>query len=110
MALAREIKDDQGAGQDLTYLGNLKFKDMLFEEAENHFNEASNCFEQTKSWTSLIQFYLTVARMEIMVSRYDPADEFTAKARKIAKDLGDPPQIMAALQDIEKFKDTVDKK
>ena len=110
LALTREIEDYQGAGQDLTYLGNLKFKDFLFEEAENYFNQASSCFEKTKSWTSLIQFYLTVARMEIMVSRYDPADEFIAKARKIAKDLGDPEQIMKALQDIEKFKDSVDKK
>ena len=48
--------------------------------------------------------------MEIMVSRYEPADEYIAKARKIAKDLGDPDPIMQALQEIEKFKNTVDKK
>jgi len=88
----------------------LKFKDGLFEEAEDYFNQASSCFELTKSWTSLVQFYLTVGRMEIMVSRHEPADEYIAKARKIAKDLGDPEPIMKALQEIEQFKNTVDKK
>jgi hypothetical protein len=82
----------------------------LFEEAEEYFNQASSCFEQTKSWTSLVQFYLTVARMEIMVSRYDPADVFLAKAREIARDLGDPEQIMKAIKEIDEFKNTVDKK
>jgi tetratricopeptide (TPR) repeat protein len=110
LGLTREVGDFQGAGQDCTYLGNLKFKDSLFEEAEEYFNQASSCFEQTKSWTSLVQFYLTVARMEIMVSRYDPADVFLAKAREIARDLGDPEQIMKAIKEIDEFKNTVDKK
>jgi hypothetical protein len=82
----------------------------LFEEAENYFAQASGCFEKTSSWTSLIQFYLTVARMETLISRYDQGDEYISTARKIAKDLGDPEQIMRAIQDIEKLKDSVDKK
>jgi hypothetical protein len=45
-----------------------------------------------------------------MVSRYDPADVFLAKAREIARDLGDPEQIMKAIKEIDEFKNTVDKK
>ena len=82
----------------------------MFEEAESYFTQASECFENTSSWTSLTQFYLTVARMEILVSRYDQADEYISKARKVAKDLGDPEPIMKAIQEIEKLKDSVDKK
>ena len=110
LELTREVGDFKGAGQDFTYLGNLKFKDYLFEEAESYFVQAGECFEKTNSWTSLIKFDLTVARMEILVSRYDQADEYISKARKIAKDLGDPEPIMKAIQEIEKLKDSVDKK
>ena len=104
------MNDPKGAGQDLTYLGNLKFKDAKYDEAENYFSQAAVCFKETNSWSSLIQFNMTVARMQILVGRFDEFDRYLKDAREIARDLGDPKPIMEAIQAMEKLKDEIDKK
>ncbi|MDC0947157.1 tetratricopeptide repeat protein, partial [Nitrospinaceae bacterium] len=110
LKLTQEVNDPKGAGQDLTYLGNLKFKDAKYDEAENYFSEAAVCFKETNSWSSLIQFNMTVARMQILVGRFDEFDRYLKDAREIARDLGDPKPIMEAIRAMEKLKDEIDKK
>jgi hypothetical protein len=44
------------------------------------------------------------------VSRKDPADKYLDKARAIAKEMGDPEHLMKAIQEIDKLKDSIDKK
>ena len=82
--------DQRGAGQDLTYLGNLKFKDMKYDDAEEYFGQAAKCFREIKNWSNLIQFNMTVARMQILVGRFEEFDKYLKDAREIARDLGDP--------------------
>ena len=110
MNLTQEVGDQRGAGQDFTYLGNLKFKDMKYDDAERYFEQAAECFRETKNWSNLIQFNMTVARMQIVVGRFDEFDRYLKDAREIARDLGDPEPIMEAIKAMEKMKDEIDKK
>jgi uncharacterized membrane protein len=53
---------------------------------------------------------MTVARMQILVGRFDEFDRYLKDAREIARDLGDPKPIMEAIRAMEKLKDEIDKK
>ena len=110
LELTQAVDDKRGAGQDLTYLGNLKFKDAKYDDAEKYFGQAAECFRETKNWSNLIQFNLTVARMQLLVGRFDEFDSYLKDAREIARDLGDPEPIMEAIQAMEKMRDEIDKK
>ena len=99
-----------GTGQDYTYLGNLRFKEGHYEEAENYFDKASENFADVKSYVNLAQLYLTLARMETIVSRQEATDKYLGKAREVAKELGDPEYLMKSIQEVEKLKDSIDKK
>jgi tetratricopeptide (TPR) repeat protein len=68
-----EVGDKNGTAQDYTYIGNLNFKDGKFEEAETNFDKAIDYFKETDNKASLLQLLLTVARMDLMLSRMDPS-------------------------------------
>ena len=110
LRLTQEVGDKVEAGKDYTYLGNLQFKDGSFDKAEGYFDLAIENFRDVNSMVNLIQLCLTVARMEIVVSRRDEGDKYLDKAREISKLIGDLEPITKAIADLEKFKDQVDKK
>ena len=83
---------------------------MKYDDAEEYFGQAAKCFREIKNWSNLIQFNMTVARMQIVVGRFDEFDKYLKDAREIARDLGDPEPIMEAIKAMEKMKDEIDKK
>ena len=83
---------------------------MKYDDAEEYFGQAAECFRETKNWSNLIQFNMTVARMQILVGRFEEFDKYLKDAREIARDLGDPEPIMEAIKAMEKMKDEIDKK
>ena len=104
LALALEVGDKMGAAQDHTYLGNLRFKGEKFDEAEVDFDKAGTLFEEVQNATSRAQLFLTVARMELVVSRVDSCGKYLDLAKKVSKELGDPKPITQAIEEIEKMK------
>tara|TARA_Y100000294_G_scaffold26409_1_gene22348 strand:- start:236 stop:610 length:375 start_codon:yes stop_codon:yes gene_type:complete len=93
--------------QDHTYLGNLKFKSEKFDEAEVDFDKAGTLFEEVQNTASRAQLFLTVARMELVVSRVGPSGKYLDLAKKVSKELGDPKPITQAIEEIEKMKEAL---
>ena len=58
----------------------IKFKDLKYDDAEKYFGQAAECFRETKNWSNLIQFNLTVARMQLLVGRFDEFDKYLKDA------------------------------
>ena len=83
---------------------------LRVDEAEACFDSAAEFFEKAKNTVGLLQLFLTVARMELVVSRTEPSDKYLDQARQVSKDLGDPEHITRAIEQIEKMKENVDKK
>ena len=108
MSLALEVGDDNGAAQDYTYIGNLKFKSGQMDEAEINFDKAVDYFKNAGNRPSLLQLFLTVARMELLVSRKEQSEKYLDQAKAICKELGDPEDLVKNIEEIEKVKDTVD--
>ncbi|HJL73523.1 MAG TPA: hypothetical protein QGI40_06680, partial [Nitrospinaceae bacterium] len=108
LELTMEVGDKNGTAQDYTYIGNLKFKDGKIDEAEVNFDKAVDYFKEANNTPSLLQLFLTVARMELIVSRKEQSEKYLDQARIICKDLGDPEAIVKSIEEIEKVKDSVD--
>ena len=52
--------------------------------------------------------FLTVARMELVISRKEQSEKYLDQAKIICKELGDPEDLVKNIEEIEKVKDTVD--
>jgi hypothetical protein len=48
--------------------------------------------------------------MEVVVSRKDQADLYLDKVREICKEMGNPEHLVNKIEEIEKLKDSVDKR
>jgi len=103
-----EVGDKNGTAQDYTYIGNLKFKDGQIDEAEANFDKAIDYFKEADNKASLLQLFLTVARMELLLSRKEQSEKYLDQAKIICKELGDPEDLVKNIEEIEKVKDTVD--
>jgi len=103
-----EVGDKNGTAQDYTYIGNLKFKDGQVDEAEANFDKAIDYFKEADNKASLLQLFLTVARMELLLSRKEQSEKYLDQAKIICKELGDPEDLARNIEEIEKVKDTVD--
>ena len=86
----------------------MKFKDGHIDEAEENFDKAIDCFKEADNKASLLQMFLTVARMELLVSRKEQSEKYLDQAKIICKELGDPEDLVKNIKEIEKVKDTVD--
>ena len=91
--------DHKGDNKVITALGSYKNDD--FDKAADYFKEAGNK-------ASLLQLYLTVARMELVISRMEQSEKYLEPARIICKELGDPEDLVKAIEEIEKIKESVD--
>ena len=80
----------------------------MIDEAEVNFDKAVDCFREANNKPSLLQLFLTVARMELVVSRKEQGEKYLDQAKIICKELGDPEDLVRNIEEIEKVKDTVD--
>ena len=98
-----------GAGQDYAFLGNLKFKGDNYEEADRHFDNAAQCFSDTKSLVNLVQLHMTVAKLNLIESRKEPTQTNLEKAKQAAKELGDPESLLKSIGELEAMLEKLDK-
>ena len=94
---------------DIRFLGNVKFKGGKFDDADNYFDKAAQCFSEISSLINLVQLYMTVARLNLVTSRKESTSANLEKAKKVAKELGDPESVIKSIGEIEEMLNKIDK-